>query len=58
MQKDCPMCGDFMRIEIRETVDHIPGTLQEVRTITREWICKECDYFEDVEDYVETPKPD
>ena len=48
--KECPMCGEMM--QLRETVltDRIPGTPQSKTTRVREWICPECDYFEEVED--------
>ena len=49
MQKECPMCGEFMRLVQRETVSRVPGTAQEVKTAVREWICAECDYFEEDE---------
>lgn len=49
MQKECPMCGEFMRLVTRETVSRVPGTSQEVKTPVREWICPECDYFEEAE---------
>lgn len=47
--KECPMCGEFMKLVIRESVSRLPGTSQEVKTSVREWICPECDYFEDAE---------
>ena len=43
------MCAEFMRLVVRETVSRLPGTSQEIRTSTREWICPECDYFEEEE---------
>jgi len=49
MGKECPMCSEFMRLVTRETVTRVPGTSQEVKTAVREWICPECDYFEDAE---------
>ena len=49
MQKECPLCGEFMRLVERETVSRVPGTAQEVKTQLREWICPECDYFEEDE---------
>jgi len=49
MPKECPMCGEFMRLVTRETVSRVPGSAQEVKTAVREWICAECDYFEDAE---------
>ena len=50
MIKECPLCGDRMRLETRETVTRVPGTSQETRTIVREWVCRECDYFEEAEE--------
>jgi hypothetical protein len=50
MQKECPLCGDRMRLEERETVSRVPGSAQEVRTVVKEWVCKECDYFEDADE--------
>jgi hypothetical protein len=49
MPKECPMCAEFMRLVIRETVSRLPGTQQEVKTAIREWVCPECDYFEEDE---------
>ena len=49
MPKECPMCGEFMRLVTRETIARVPGTSQEVKTPVREWICPECDYFEEAE---------
>jgi C4-type Zn-finger protein len=50
MQKECPLCTELMHLEVRETISQVPGTLQEVRTVTREWVCRECDYFEEAEE--------
>ncbi len=44
------MCGDRMQLVTRETIARVPGTSQEVKTSITEWICRECDYFEEVED--------
>jgi hypothetical protein len=49
MQKECPLCGEFMRLVIKESIERVPGTAQEVKTVAKEWICPECDYFEDAE---------
>jgi hypothetical protein len=40
----------MMRLETREVISQVPGTNQQVRTIVREWVCRECDYFEEAED--------
>ena len=45
--KECPMCGEFMRQVTRENVSKVPGTSQVVKTQVREWVCPECDYFEE-----------
>jgi hypothetical protein len=48
-EKECPLCAEKMRIVVRETVERIPGSPQEVRRTVREWVCPECDYFEEDE---------
>ncbi len=47
MQKECPLCGDRMTLQTREIVTRVPGTSQEIRTVVQEWVCRECDYFEE-----------
>ena len=47
--KECPLCGEVMRLQIRETTDLLPGTGQTTTRIVREWICPECDYWEEAE---------
>ncbi len=41
------MCGELMRRVVRERADTIPGTRQTVKREVREWVCPECDYFEE-----------
>lgn len=41
------MCGERMSLKTHETITHVPGSSQEVRTVTKEWVCPECDYFEE-----------
>lgn len=48
--KECPMCGETMRLRDTEVTSRVPGTLQTQTARTREWVCPECDYFEEVED--------
>jgi transposase len=48
--KECPMCGEFMRLVVRESIEHVPGLPKPVTHTTREWICPDCDYFEDADD--------
>jgi transposase len=48
--RDCPMCGETMRLNEKEHTDHVAVTPQPVVAKTREWICPECDYFEDADE--------
>ncbi len=47
MRRECPMCGEFMRLVTRESVQQVPGSSQQIRSEQREWVCTECDYFEE-----------
>jgi transposase len=49
MIKECPMCGETMKLQEREIIDRVPGTSQTKSTKFREWVCPECDYFEDAD---------
>ena len=44
------MCGEKMRRHEREIIDLIPGTSEKKRRMAIEWICPECDYFEEDEE--------
>jgi len=48
--KECPLCGGTMHITERTTVDRIPGNPKTITRVTKEWVCPDCDYFEEVED--------
>ena len=48
--KDCPMCGERMQLRDREVTDRVPGTTETQVTRFREWVCPECDYFEESEE--------
>jgi rubrerythrin len=41
------MCGEFMRLTEREEVDRIPGKSEVISRKVMEWVCPECDYFEE-----------
>jgi hypothetical protein len=47
--KECPLCGETMRLSVREIREAIPGGSESAVRVTREWICPECDYFEEAE---------
>jgi C4-type Zn-finger protein len=48
--RDCPMCGETMRLVEKQATDRVPGAPKPVVAKVREWVCPECDYFEDAED--------
>jgi ssDNA-binding Zn-finger/Zn-ribbon topoisomerase 1 len=48
--KECPLCGGSMRLRQSETIVHVPGNPKATTHATREWVCPDCDYFEDAED--------
>ena len=39
-----------MQRQEREAVDRVPGTSELKSTKLVEWVCPECDYFEEVEE--------
>jgi hypothetical protein len=47
--KECPMCGEHMRMQSREQTDRVPGTRETRTKRITEWVCPECDYFEEAE---------
>jgi len=47
--KECPMCGETLRLVIRDRHERVPGSGQTATRQVREWICPECDYWEDAE---------
>jgi len=47
--KECPLCGEVMRLKVREVRDSVPGGGQGTTRVLREWICPECDHFEEAE---------
>jgi len=47
--KECPLCGELMRLVEREILDRVPGTSEVKRHKTSEWVCPECDHFEEAD---------
>jgi transposase len=48
--KECPLCGGTMKLSVKESVVQVPGNPQPSASKTREWICPECDYFEEADE--------
>ena len=44
------MCGGALRLRQSETVVHVPGNPTPSRRTEREWVCPECDYYEEAEE--------
>ena len=47
--RECPLCGGTMRLKYTTTVAHIPGYEDPAPKKTLEWVCPDCDYFEDAD---------
>jgi hypothetical protein len=47
--RECPLCGELMRLHVAEITERVPGTPQSRTSQVREWVCPECDYFEEAE---------
>ena len=45
--KECPACGEDMRLTVSERVVQVPGNPNPSTQPVREWVCPECDYFEE-----------
>jgi hypothetical protein len=41
------MCGEWMHLQERQTVTPVPGTPNVITRSVLEWVCPECDYFEE-----------
>jgi hypothetical protein len=48
--KECPTCGETMRLQEIEAVVQVPGNPEPRTRRTREWVCPDCDYFEEAEE--------
>jgi len=47
--RECPLCGGTMQLKKRETVVRVPGNPSGTKSKSAEWVCPDCDYFEEVE---------
>jgi len=47
--KECPLCGEQMRLKETLTTVYVPGNPSATSKTVREWVCPECDYFEEAE---------
>lgn len=42
-----------MRLSLREEIRTVPGSSQVLKLPVREWICPECDHFEEADREIE-----
>ncbi len=43
------MCASNMRLVSRQLTTQVPGTSKTRTTPVKEWVCPDCDYFEEAE---------
>lgn len=48
--RECPLCGETMRLREGKSVVRVPGNPEATTKPIREWVCPECDYFEDADE--------
>jgi hypothetical protein len=48
--KECPLCGTPMVLTTRRLADRLPGSHESKIRETAEWVCPECDHYEDAGD--------
>lgn len=48
--KECPMCAGSMQLKYRQTTTYVPGNPKATTTQTAEWVCPDCDYFEEADE--------
>jgi hypothetical protein len=48
--RECPLCAGTMKLKTSETVVLVPGNPKGVTKTSREWLCPDCDYFEDYDE--------
>jgi transposase len=48
--KECPLCGESMRLRDTQTTVRVPGNPNATPTKLQEWVCPECDYIEDADE--------
>jgi acetone carboxylase gamma subunit len=47
--KECPLCAGTMRLKETQQVVRTPGNPTPKTKVVREWVCPDCDYFEEEE---------
>jgi YgiT-type zinc finger domain-containing protein len=48
--KECPLCGGTMQLKESLVTSRTPGNPKTTTRTVREWVCPDCDNFEEVEE--------
>ena len=48
--KECPLCGGSMKYRETSTPIQLPGNPNATTRVSREWVCPDCDYFEEADE--------
>ena len=48
--RECPLCGGTMRLKVAEREIRVPGNPRPTVQRSGEWICPDCDYYEEAEE--------
>jgi len=44
------MCGGSMQLKRTQSETHVPGNPQPTTARSTEWVCPDCDYFEEADE--------
>ena len=47
--KECPLCAETMELKVSSRVEWIPGQPNPSTRSVREWVCRRCEHFEEVD---------
>ena len=47
--RECPMCGGTMQLKQTTSTPHVPGYSSNAPRKSLEWVCPDCDYFEEAD---------
>ena len=48
--RECPMCGTTMQLKHSESTVQIPGNPKPTKRTITEWVCPDCEYFEEADE--------
>jgi YgiT-type zinc finger domain-containing protein len=48
--RECPLCGGTMQLKVSDVVTYTPGNPKPATKKVQEWVCPDCDNFEEAEE--------